>query len=84
MKNFLGMALIKEKPLNEIPEIIPVKIGDVIRLKGHDGKYYCHRVIKLENNLVTTKADNFNESQSYEINVPVKNIMGVIVWRMPK
>lgn len=83
MKNFIGFGLLKEKTLDEIPSIIPVKIGDIIRFKGHDGKYYCHRVVKLENDLVTTKGDLFSESKAYEINVPVKNILGIIVWRWP-
>lgn len=84
MKNFHGIGIVEEKPLKELPDLIPVSIGDVITIKGHDGRFYCHRVVKLENDLVTTKGDNFTESKPYEINIPVNNIRGKIVWSWPR
>lgn len=83
MKNFHGISLVKEVSLRDAPIIFAVQVGTVISLKGHDGRVYCHRVVKLENDLVTTKGDNFIESKPYEIDVPVKNIRGVITWTWP-
>jgi hypothetical protein len=84
MANCFGISIVEERGLKLLNDIVPVKIGDVITIKGHDGRHYCHRIIKLENNLVTTKGDNFTESKPYEIDVPVKNIRGKVVWSWPR
>lgn len=59
---------------------------DVICFKGNDGRYYSHRIVSVDliNGLVTTKGDNFSESKPYEINIPFKNIQGLVTWSYPK
>jgi hypothetical protein len=58
------------------------KIGDIISLKTHDGKYHCHRIMTMDK-FVSTKGDNLDQ-QKYEIDVPMKNIEGIVklVWRI--
>jgi len=59
------------------------KIGDIISFKSHTGRYYNHRIVKLDDKWFTTKGDNL-EIQDYETNVPIKNIRGTVklIWRI--
>lgn len=83
MKNFFGFSLLEIKDLKDIPRIIPLEIGDVIAFEGNDRRLYAHRLVNINNDRFTTKGDNFTESKPYEINVPVKNIQGLVVWSKP-
>ena len=59
---------------------------DVIVFKGNDGRSYCHRITSidyLDTESFTTKGDNHSESKPYEINVPIKNIEGLVTWSYP-
>ena len=59
------------------------KIGDIISLKCKDHKFYCHRIQKINNFLVSTKGDNLAQ-QNYEKNVSVMNIEGIVklLWKI--
>lgn len=71
----IGFTISKKFPKYEV--------GDIIELLTHDKKFHCHRIVKIDNQFVTTKGDNYPESKDYEINVPVKNIRGKIIWSYP-
>lgn len=59
------------------------KVGDVISLKTLDKKYHCHRIVEINDQIVSTKGDNL-EQQDYEIKVPIKNIEGKTTLIFPK
>ena len=52
-------------------------IGDIVSFKGNNNKFYCHRIIEINNVLVSTKGDNLDQ-QEYEKNIPIKNIDGLV------
>ena len=53
------------------------QVGDIVgfRGKGKIGKY-CHRIIKIDDKVFTTKGDNRVVIEDYEKDVPIKNIIG--------
>lgn len=53
-------------------------VGDVVAFKGKNGLKYCHRIIKIDQEVFTTKGDNREQSKKSEIDVPVGNIYGRI------
>jgi hypothetical protein len=59
------------------------KIGDIISLKTLDNKYHCHRISTIDSKYVSTKGDNLDQ-QLYEINVPIKNIEGIVKLIFPQ
>ena len=59
------------------------QIGDIISLKTLDKKYHCHRIMKINERIVSTKGDNL-EQQDYEIKVPIINIEGKVKLIFPK
>lgn len=59
------------------------EVGDIIELLTHDKKLHLHRIIRIDDQFVTTKGDNFSGSKDYEINVPIKNIRGKVIWWFP-
>lgn len=60
------------------------EIGDIIELETYDLKIHCHRIVKIDDKLVTTKGDNYPRSIDYEIDVPISKIRGKIVWWFPR
>lgn len=60
------------------------EVGDIIELETYDLKIHCHRIVKIDDKLVTTKGDNYPRSIDYEIDVPVSKIRGKIIWWWPR
>jgi len=81
MPSWHGIGFIKVQKLRNP---ISVQTRDIIIFKGSNNKMYAHRIIKMENNIFTSKGDNFTESQPYEINLPVERIKYKVVWSYPK
>lgn len=54
------------------------EVGDIVAFKGKDcfSAKYCHRIIKINEDVFTTKGDNRVIIGEYEIDVPIKNIIG--------
>jgi hypothetical protein len=79
MPNFLGIAFIDYYKMPLYVE------RDVIVFKGHNNREYAHRIISVsdDSKTVTTKGDNFTESKPYEINIPLKNIHGLVTSSIP-
>lgn len=77
MANWHGLGFVSVKKTNLIA------VGDVIAFQGHDKKNYCHRVVQLDSEKVTTKGDNFAESKPYEISIPLNKVEGKVVWSWP-
>lgn len=59
------------------------KIGDIVVFKSNDGKIYCHRIVESDGQIMTTKGDNRRFSEEHEVNIPVKNILGKVVFHIP-
>lgn len=79
MSNICRLALVKTtKNYSEL------RLEDIVVFKGHDKKFYVHRIIKLSFDKFTTKGDCFTESKLYEIDVPIQNIKSKVIWRFPK
>ena len=57
-------------------------IGDIVSLKTLDGMYHNHRIVKIDDFIVSTKGDNL-EQQWYEQDVPVRNIKGKVKLILP-
>ena len=70
------------KPAKPFFSIVNIKkqdtylVGDIVGFKGNNGLRYCHRIIKIDDKFFTAKGDNRNVSKDYEVDVPVKNIIG--------
>lgn len=77
LPTFSKLGLVRIKKSKEY------KTGDIISLKTLDKKYHCHRIVEINNQWVSTKGDNL-EQQWYEIQVPLKNIGGKVIWSYPK
>lgn len=73
LKRF-GLVRIKKKQYYEI--------NDIISLKTLDQKFHIHRIVKIDSEKVSTKGDNLSQ-QWYEIDVPIRNIEGLLVWHYP-
>lgn len=58
-------------------------VGDIVYFKGNNGNKYSHRIISIDDKKLTTQGDNRITSESYEIDVPVENILGKVVWWFP-
>ena len=54
------------------------QVGDIVGFKGKGCLFakYCHRIIKIDDKVFTTKGDNRVVIKEYEIDVPIKNILG--------
>ena len=54
------------------------QVGDIVAFKGKGKIFnkYCHRIIKIDDKVFTTKGDNRVLIEEYEKDVPVKNIIG--------
>jgi len=54
------------------------KVGDIVGFKGKNCSFLkcCHRIIKIDDNVFTAKGDNRVVIADYEIDVPIKNIIG--------
>ena len=59
------------------------EVGEIISFKTLDKTFHCHRIIKINDEFVSTKGDNLDQ-QWYEIDVPIKNIQGRVTWIFPK
>lgn len=88
MPNIVGWGIIKYFDTDRTL----LDIGDVIVFRGHNKKFYCHRIISrhfdyVDNEVTdiyfTTKGDNFKESKPYEVNLTEDQIIGVVVWSYP-
>lgn len=53
-------------------------VGDIVAFRSNALLSFCHRIVKIDNTVFTTKGDNRNVSNKYEIDVPIKNIQGKI------
>ena len=53
-------------------------VGDVVAFKAKNciSAKYCHRIIKIDDNVFTTKGDNRVVIEDRETDVPLKNIIG--------
>jgi hypothetical protein len=58
-------------------------INDIVSFIGKNHRGYCHRIVEIDTICFTTKGDNRNKSEEYEINVPIKNIDGSVKWKFP-
>lgn len=56
--------------------------GDIVCFKGHNNKFYVHRIIAYTGVYFWAKGDNAPQRE-YEKDVPVKNIKGKLVWQFP-
>ena len=79
MPNICRLALVRTTT-----KYTNLTINDVIVFRGNDRHYYVHRIIKLNDEKFTTKGDCFLESKPYEIDVPIQNIQGKVIWSYPK
>jgi hypothetical protein len=60
------------------------KLGDIITFRGNDKRIYSHRIISIDDIKITTKGDNREKSEDYETNIPLKNILGKVIWYYPR
>lgn len=81
MKTWHGIGFIKVQKLRDLTS---VQTNDIVVFKGLNNKMYVHRIIKLENNLFTTKGDNLPCSQTYEIDLPINRIKYKVLCSYPK
>ena len=53
-------------------------VGDIVAFKGKGKLFgkYCHRIIKIDDSVFTTKGDNRVVIEEWEKDVPIKNILG--------
>jgi len=53
-------------------------VGDIVAFKSKGCLFvkYCHRIIKIDDDVFTTKGDNRVIIEDYEKDVPIKNIIG--------
>lgn len=60
-------------------------IADIVCFTAHDEKMYCHRIMRIDEDVFTTKGDNL-PIQDYETNIPIENIQGLarLIWRIKK
>ena len=69
-KPFIGWVNIKKQDKYEVGDIVAFKAKDRLFSK------YCHRIIKINDNVFTTKGDNRVVIEDRETDVPLKNIIG--------
>jgi len=69
-KPFIGWVNIKKQD-----EYV---VGDIVAFKAKGKLFgkYCHRIIKIDDKVFTTKGDNRVLIEDWETDVPVKNIIG--------
>ena len=53
-------------------------VNDIIVFNNKYGLKVCHRIIKIDNNVFTTKGDNRKISKKHETNLPIINIIGKV------
>lgn len=58
-------------------------LNDIVAVRGHNNKNYLHRIIDIDASYVTTKGDN-QSIQPYENNVPIRHILGKLIFKFPK
>lgn len=57
--------------------------GDVVWVETLDEAYHCHRIIQIDDEVVTTRGDNKLYSEFYELRMPISNIKGKVIWHFP-
>lgn len=77
----IGSSMKPAKPfisLVNIKKQQQYQVGDVVAFKGKGKLFgkYCHRIIKIDDNVFTAKGDNRVVIEDYETDVPVRNIIG--------
>ena len=68
---FLSLANIKKQS--------KYNVGDIVGFKSKGGFFspkFCHRIIKINDTVFTTKGDNRIVIEGYETDVPIENIIG--------
>jgi len=80
----IGSSMKPTKPFVSILTIKKQKeyhVGDIVSFRGKGKLWgrYCHRIVKIDNNVFTAKGDNRVISEKYETDVPIRNIIGKVM-----
>lgn len=85
----IGTSMNPDITQNDIVVVVPtdtrsLEIGDVITYKlymGGKDYMFTHRIVNIDNGIITTKGDNMQESDGY--NIMSKDVVGRVVWIIP-
>ena len=59
-------------------------VGEIVVVKANDDKIYSHRIISINDDKIIIKGDNRDKCEPYEIDIPIQNIEGKVMWWWPK